>query len=366
MSLKGFFKTFGHDMEISERRQKQQCEAQMRQWFQNYGGLLAGAYDDAAESADRLSGGNPEFRRAAEKAFLYQLLLGAKDGSLWHREISGGGTAIPRYYFRPYQQLLVILLQNRGSFCSSSAAAASIEKRTPLFREEGELTESSCGTFWKAMLPYLENTESEQLDTILAAMARGYVFYHGNMEERDYVARLEENLRTHRSRQPRPVVTNLPKSSWGMENNDFDDPDEFKSYLLKTFPTLKEYFTDEVLGSMDTAQIFGELYPKKPKLVIEMWRSLLDHFEERLYDQKQAECIIFDIMEEVWTGDCPLGFIYDALERDDRFIRQLFDSAYIGYPQQELLTNCPDYSTCELEEKLQKMLDENPFFEGFH
>jgi len=53
------------------------------------------------------------------------------------------------------------------------------------------------------------------------------------------------------------------------------------------------------------------------------------------------------------------------LKQDDRLARQLFRSAYVGSPQEDLLETCDWLGEPELKEKLLGLLKENPHFKGF-
>ena len=53
------------------------------------------------------------------------------------------------------------------------------------------------------------------------------------------------------------------------------------------------------------------------------------------------------------------------LKSDDGLARQLFQSAYVGDLQEELLEACDWFGESTLKEHLQALLRENPYFKGF-
>ena len=53
------------------------------------------------------------------------------------------------------------------------------------------------------------------------------------------------------------------------------------------------------------------------------------------------------------------------LKHDDRLARQLFQSAYVGGTQEDLLDACDWFGEAELKMHLYSLLTQNPYFEGF-
>ena len=58
-------------------------------------------------------------------------------------------------------------------------------------------------------------------------------------------------------------------------------------------------------------------------------------------------------------GTLPL--LVETLKTDDRLARQLFQSAYVDRPQEEILNACGRMGERELQEKLLALLAANPF-----
>ena len=55
MDTREYFETYGHDMEIQERRQKRAREQQMEQWLRTWGGRLRQCCAAAGERAAALA-----------------------------------------------------------------------------------------------------------------------------------------------------------------------------------------------------------------------------------------------------------------------------------------------------------------------
>ena len=66
-------------------------------------------------------------------------------------------------------------------------------------------------------------------------------------------------------------------------------------------------------------------------------------------------------MEDVLQNDRVLPLVVEQLEWDDRFGRQLFQSAYVGRVQEVILQACGEMGKRELQQKLLDLLEQNPF-----
>lgn len=67
-----------------------------------------------------------------------------------------------------------------------------------------------------------------------------------------------------------------------------------------------------------------------------------------------------------WCGSVSLWFVLKSLREDADFARQVFGSAYVGYPQAELLKACDAAGEPALKAAWTALLEDNPYFEGFH
>lgn len=132
--------------------------------------------------------------------------------------------------------------------------------------------------------------------------------------------------------------------------------------LLATFPEAAAYDEADDFGA---EELLGAIYEKNPDLAVEMWRKVLDEAQEHLQEPEQAEYLLCDLIGDVWYGSISLWFILKAMKQDENFARQIFGSAYVGYPQEELLKACDDAGEPELKAKLTSLLENNPYFNGF-
>lgn len=130
---------------------------------------------------------------------------------------------------------------------------------------------------------------------------------------------------------------------------------------MTRFPEITQMWEMQDLSEMDEVDILGEVYQQKPDLAVKMWRLILDTAEGCLMDPKAAEQIIQDTMEFVWNGDVSLWFILKEMKEADHFAQQVFQSAYVGYVQEDLLKACDLTGEPELKEHLLELLYDNPF-----
>lgn len=369
--LTDFFETFGHDMEIAERKQMQTADETMRQWLQNAASLLLQCFDDILEQAQSLAPNDAEIGKLSGEAAVYQMLLGAVEGSEWNKTCTfGTGVTVPTRSYLPYQQLFSLFLKNRNINCTVEDAQKAVIRQSPLFHQEGHLTKDSYGRFWQHLLRALPAYEPYQdgpyaLQVILENLSACYGLFHGDEDSDAYTAALQETLEAHWLEQcvchPDGKAAEQAVRNWDVENDSYP----VRSLLVAHFPEITQMWNTQELAELDEVDILGEIYPKNPKLAIKMWRLILDTAESHLTDPEAAKQLIWDTMELVWTGDAALCFIVDKLKQDEHFAKQIFQSAYVGYPQEDLLTYCDTFGERTLKAHLLELLNENPYFSGF-
>ena len=141
-----------------------------------------------------------------------------------------------------------------------------------------------------------------------------------------------------------------------------DNEDAIRDLLLAAFPEATSYVEAEDLGA---SELLETVYEKNPDLAVRMWRKVLDVAQDHLQEPERAEYLLCDLMGDVWYGPTSLWFILKPMKQDEGFVRQVFASAYVGYPQEELLKACDDSGEPELKARLTALWKDNPHFEGF-
>lgn len=154
---------------------------------------------------------------------------------------------------------------------------------------------------------------------------------------------LEERAATRRTKSPEDVVIQLkfvPREDNDEPEEPFCDPEV--EVLVRVFPQELSSWSGEELREMTCACLLHEVYKVQPQTAVAMWRSLLppDMDTDTMTNPRAAEDFIFE-MELVWLDAevCrgTLLPVLDAMERDDSLARRVFQSAYVGYPQLNLL-----------------------------
>lgn len=144
-----------------------------------------------------------------------------------------------------------------------------------------------------------------------------------------------------------------------------DNEDAVRDLLLAAFSEAASLVDPEALSGMGADELLTTVYEKNPDLAVQMWRKVLDVAQAHLQEPERAEYLLCDLMSDVWYGPTSPWFILKPMKQDADFTRQVFSSAYVGYPQEELLKACDDSGEPELKANLTSLLEKNPYFNGF-
>ena len=134
-----------------------------------------------------------------------------------------------------------------------------------------------------------------------------------------------------------------------------------RDLLLAAFPAVERHFSPEVRAGMDTMDLLLAAAEKDPDTAIAMMELLLNTAEAHLQQEDTArqllgwDCYDLLLREEVQDR------LVAELGRNDRLARQLFQSAYVDTPQEDLIRACMRLGQPELQQKLLALLEENPY-----
>ena len=140
-----------------------------------------------------------------------------------------------------------------------------------------------------------------------------------------------------------------------------ENPLVCRDLLLLDFPEVCDHWSPEELEEMDTMDLLGETGEFAPETALKMVKLLLDIAEDHLQEEEAARQFLGWDMEDVLQNDRVLPLVVEQLEWDDRFGRQLFQSAYVGRVQEVILQTCGEMGKGELQQKLLDLLEQNPF-----
>ena len=138
-----------------------------------------------------------------------------------------------------------------------------------------------------------------------------------------------------------------------------------RDLLIADFSDAVRRWTAEELEDMDTQDLLCETGDSDPQAAVLMMKLLLDTAESRLQEPEVAEQLLGWDMCDLYRNQFVQAPLLKQLKHDDRLARQLFQSAYVGDAQEDLLDACDWFGEAELKKHLYSLLTQNPYFEGF-
>lgn len=247
-------------------------------------------------------------------------------------------------------------------------------KRGILFREEAALSETDCGTFWTELLStrpvedYYNHVDPDGLFELFSELSSAYAYFGGKKDEemgeaQDYQNALEEAYNTHWQNKVL-LHPNIDRAKQFLSQGKFPDYEDIcREIFLVEYPEEVPHESAEDFDELSWEYILDDVFASKTAKGIQMWRSLLDIAEPSLKtNAKTAEKLLLDWdWLESPTDDQALPLLI-ALE-DARFVSQLFESAYIGRLQLDVLNACRSCGQEELGQHCLELALKNPCLE---
>ena len=138
-----------------------------------------------------------------------------------------------------------------------------------------------------------------------------------------------------------------------------------RDLLITDFPDAVRRWTADELEDMDTQDLLCETGNSDPQTAVQMMKLLLDTAEGHLQEPEVAEQLLGWDLYALCQNQFVQAPLLKQLKRDDRLARQLFQSAYVDTPQEELLKSCDWFGESSLKTHLQGLVEKNPYFDGF-
>ena len=226
-------------------------------------------------------------------------------------------------------------------------------KHGVLFREEAALSEIDCGTFWTELLStrpvedYYNRVDPDGLFELLSELSSAYAYFGGKKDEemgeaQDYQNALEEAYNTHWQNKVL-LHPDVERAKRLLAQGKFPDYEDIcREILLVEYPEEVPHETAEDFDELSWERVLDDVFARDPVKGMEMWRRLLDIAEPSLKtDAKTAEKLLpdWDWLDSP-TDDQALPLLV-ALD-DERFVSQLFESAYLDRLQFNVLEICRD------------------------
>ena len=247
-------------------------------------------------------------------------------------------------------------------------------KRGVLFREEAALSETDCGTFWTELLStrpvedYYNRVDPDGLFELFSELSSAYAYFGGKKDEemgeaQDYQNALEEAYHTHWQNKVL-LHPDVERAKRLLAQGKFPDYEDIcREILLVEYPEEVPHETAEDFDELSWERVLDDVFADDPEKGMEMWRRLLDIAEPSLKtDAKTAEKLLPD-----WnwldspTDDQALPLLV-ALD-DERFVSQLFESAYLDRLQFNVLEICRDCGEETLARHCMNLALKNPWLE---
>ena len=144
---------------------------------------------------------------------------------------------------------------------------------------------------------------------------------------------------------------------------DFDENEwACRDLLLAAFPDAVRRWSLEEQQDMLTMDVLLGVSEYDPHTAIRMMQLLLDTAEEQLTKREVAEQLFSWDLHDLLLSEDIQRLLLEELKWDDRLASQLFQSAYMGEPQESLLEVCDQLGETDLKTHLQALLTENPYF----
>ena len=247
-------------------------------------------------------------------------------------------------------------------------------KRGVLFREEAALSETDCGTFWTELLStrpvedYYNHVDPDGLFELFSELSSAYAYFGGKKDEemgeaQDYQNALEEAYNTHWQNKVL-LHPDVERAKRLLAQGKFPDYEDIcREILLVEYPEEVPHETAEDFDELSWNDILDDVFASNTAKGIQMWRRLLDIAEPSLKtDAKTAEKLLpnWDWLDSP-TDDQALPLLV-ALD-DERFVSQLFESAYLDRLQFNVLEICRDCGEETLARHCMDLALKNPCLE---
>lgn len=134
-----------------------------------------------------------------------------------------------------------------------------------------------------------------------------------------------------------------------------------RDLLIAAFPEAVKHWSAEELSEMDAMDLLVETGEHNPETALQMMKLLLDTAESHLQNPEAAYFLLGNELYDLCLSGYIRPRLLECLKTDDRLARQLFQSAYLGSPQEDILLSCSQMGERDLRQKLLDLLACNPF-----
>lgn len=146
---------------------------------------------------------------------------------------------------------------------------------------------------------------------------------------------------------------------------DFDENEwACRDLLIAAFPGAVRRWSPEEQQDMLTMDVLLGVSEYNPHTAIRVMQLLLDTAEEQLTKKEATEQLFSWDLHDLLLSEDIQPLLFEELKWNDRLASQLFQSAYVGEPQESLLEACDQLGETDLKTHLQTLLTDSPYFKG--
>ena len=247
-------------------------------------------------------------------------------------------------------------------------------KRGVLFCEEAALSETDCGTFWTELLStrpvedYYNRVDPDGLFELSSELSSAYAYFGGKKDEemgeaQNYQNAMEEAYNTHW--QDKVLLhPDIERAKRLLAQGKFPDYEDIcREILLVEYPEEVPHESAQDFDDLSWESILDDVCASNTAKGIQMWRRLLDIAEPAMKnDSETAEELLPDWD---WLDSPSHDQVIPLLAAlgDERFVSQLFESAYIGRLHLDVLNACRSCGQEELGKHCLELALKNPCLE---
>ena len=374
-----YFRTYGHDIEIAERRALADAETEWESWLNRAVRVTQNAAEKFVDSACAIlpkTQNRP--KELAWKALLYHVSSALIKSGLWNEtRTSATGIFVSDRTFYPYRSVATYLVRISG-INSKEDLKYAVKTRKPMYTEEGALTDSACGEFWTQIIAQLPPSSSDDPYCCDDDDVRLNLDFDKRTSITDSAEDLLSNLlllvhffedpklRALAGKQNEDPLLQCFTKHWreakGIEYNPLKFLDSAVARIVEQFPELKDEYKIEDLFNMYASALLKGIYTADPQRAIAMWRSLPEK-QEPLQDDFLSEDFFY-ILDFLWYykefDEDAITPLLNAIQQDDMLAEMVFRSRYVCTLHLYLIQAALEQGKTNLAEHLYALLQSNP------
>lgn len=373
-----YFRTYGHDIEIAERRALADAETEWESWLNRAVRVTQNAAEKFVDSACAIlpkTQNRP--KKLAWKALLYHVSSALIKSGLWNEtRTSATGIFVSDRTFYPYRSVATYLVRISG-INSKEDLKYAVKTRKPMYTEEGALTDSACGEFWTQIIAQLPPSSSDDPYCCDDDVRLNLDFDKRTSitdSAEDLLSNLlllvhffeDPKLRALAGKQNEDPLLQCFTKHWreakGIEYNPLKFLDSAVARIVEQFPELKDEYKIEDLFNMYASDLLKGIYTADPQRAIAMWRSLPQE-QKPLQDDFLSEDFFY-ILDFLWYykefDEDAIAPLLDAIREDDVLAEMVFRSRYVCTLHLYLIQAALEQRRTDLAEHLYALLQSNP------